>query len=150
MSWNRDIDWFFRAAFNERRRCWTLRESRQIRRGACRGIFRATPPKRWVGSARPDVGIGVQFRFVAQKIERATRHEQRVKIKGVVNFYRNGLHDTEFPLPAHFFFLKNWFKFASPFTAISLRVGSILRQIAAARAMTFTSVVNDSMTTSPL
>ena len=51
---------------------------------------------------------------------------------------------------AHFFFPKNLFKFANPFTAISLRVGSILRQIAAARAMTFTSVVNDSMTTSPL
>src|SRR6185369_4016446 len=38
----------------------------------------------------------------------------------------------------------------SPFVAISFRVGSILRQIAAARAMTFTSVVNDSITTSPL
>ena len=42
-------------------------------------------------------------------------------------------------------FLKN----ASPFTAMSLRFGSIFRQIAAARAMTFTSVVNDSITTSP-
>src|SRR5437660_7778463 len=38
----------------------------------------------------------------------------------------------------------------SPFTAISSRVGSMRRQIAAARAMTFTSVVNDSITTSPL
>src|SRR5947208_3185041 len=38
----------------------------------------------------------------------------------------------------------------NPFTAISSRVGSMRRQIAAARAMTFTSVVNDSITTSPL
>ena len=36
-----------------------------------------------------------------------------------------------------------------PLTAISSVVGSIRRQIAAARAMTFTSVVNDSITTSP-
>ena len=36
-----------------------------------------------------------------------------------------------------------------PLTAISLRVGSMRRQMAAARAMTFTSVVKDSITTSP-
>ena len=49
-----------------------------------------------------------------------------------------------------YFFPKNFFMFASPFTAMSSRFGSILRQIAAARAITFTSVVNDSMTMSPL
>ncbi len=38
---------------------------------------------------------------------------------------------------------------ARPFTAMSSRFGSILRQMAAARAITFTSVVNDSITTSP-
>lgn len=37
-----------------------------------------------------------------------------------------------------------------PFTAISFLVGSMRRQMAAARAITFTSVVKDSMTTSPL
>src|SRR5207248_11155336 len=37
-----------------------------------------------------------------------------------------------------------------PLVALSSRVGSIRRQIAAARAITFTSVVNDSITTSPL
>ena len=42
-----------------------------------------------------------------------------------------------------------FFKNARPFTAMSFRRGSILRQMAAARAMTFTSVVNDSITTSP-
>ena len=36
-----------------------------------------------------------------------------------------------------------------PFTAISSRVGSMRRQMAAARAMTFTSGVNDSITKSP-
>ena len=46
-------------------------------------------------------------------------------------------------------YLNAFFKNASPFTAMSLQFGSILRQIAAARAMTFTSVVNDSITTSP-
>ncbi len=35
-----------------------------------------------------------------------------------------------------------------PFVAISSRVGSMRRQMAAARAMTFTSVVKDSITTS--
>jgi hypothetical protein len=49
-----------------------------------------------------------------------------------------------------YFFLKSFFKLARPLTAISFRVGSIRRQIAAARAITFTSVVNDSITTSPL
>ena len=34
---------------------------------------------------------------------------------------------------------KNCFRFARPFTAMSSRLGSILRQIAAAAAMTFTS-----------
>ena len=43
------------------------------------------------------------------------------------------------------FFLRNLI----PFVAISFRVGSILRQMAAALAMTFTSVVKDSITTSP-
>src|SRR5437588_5041056 len=43
-----------------------------------------------------------------------------------------------------------FFRNFNPFTAISSRVGSMRRQIAAARAMTFTSVVNDSITTSPL
>jgi hypothetical protein len=43
-----------------------------------------------------------------------------------------------------------FFRNFNPFTAISSRVGSIRRQMAAARAITFTSVVNDSMTTSPL
>ena len=37
----------------------------------------------------------------------------------------------------------------TPFHAISSRVGSILRQIAAARARALTSEVKDSMTTSP-
>src|SRR5262245_38502396 len=41
-------------------------------------------------------------------------------------------------------------KKASPSTAIFSRPGSMRRQMAAARAMTFTSVVNDSITTSPL
>lgn len=45
-------------------------------------------------------------------------------------------------------YLNAFFKNARPLTAMSLRFGSILRQIAAARAMTFTSVVNDSITTS--
>jgi len=54
------------------------------------------------------------------------------------------------PSKAPYFRLKNFFKFASPFTAMSSRFGSILRQMAAARAMTFTSVVKLSMTTSPL
>lgn len=49
-----------------------------------------------------------------------------------------------------YFFLKSFFKFARPLTAMSLRLGSILRQMAAARAMTFTSVVKLSMTTSPV
>src|SRR5206468_211770 len=48
-----------------------------------------------------------------------------------------------------FIYFNVFFKNFKPFTAISSRVGSILRQIAAARAMTFTSVVNDSITTSP-
>ena len=50
---------------------------------------------------------------------------------------------------ARYFLPKNRFKFARPFTAMSSRWGSILRQMAAARAMTFTSVVKLSMTTSP-
>ena len=44
------------------------------------------------------------------------------------------------------FFLRNF----NPFTAISSRVGSMRRQMAAALAMTLTSVVKDSITTSPL
>src|SRR5579872_5795012 len=48
------------------------------------------------------------------------------------------------------FHFNAFFKNFNPFTAISSRVGSIRLQMAAARAMTFTSVVNDSMTTSPL
>jgi hypothetical protein len=44
---------------------------------------------------------------------------------------------------------KNRRRLANPCTAISSRVGSIRRQIAAARAMTFTSVVKLSITTSP-
>lgn len=48
-----------------------------------------------------------------------------------------------------YFFLNNFFKLARPLTAMSSRLGSILRQMAAARAMTLTSVVKDSMTTSP-
>ncbi len=51
---------------------------------------------------------------------------------------------------ATYFFPKSRFMFASPFTAMSSRFGSIFLQIAAARAMTFTSVVKDSMTISPL
>ena len=47
-------------------------------------------------------------------------------------------------------YLNAFFKNARPLTAMSFRFGSIFRQIAAARAMTFTSVVNDSITTSPL
>ncbi len=43
-------------------------------------------------------------------------------------------------------FLRN----VAPLVATSFRVGSMRRQMAAARAMTFTSVVKDSMTTSPL
>src|ERR1051325_9742867 len=46
----------------------------------------------------------------------------------------------------HSVFLRNF----RPFTAISLRVGSMRRQMAAARAITLTSVVKDSITTSPL
>src|SRR3954469_265966 len=42
---------------------------------------------------------------------------------------------------------KRW-RLARPTTAMSSRRGSILRQMAAARAMTLTSVVKDSMTTS--
>ena len=47
-------------------------------------------------------------------------------------------------------YLKVFFRNANPFTAISSRRGSIFRQIAAARAMTATSCVNDSITTAPL
>ena len=49
-----------------------------------------------------------------------------------------------------YFLPKNAFRFFSPFTAMSLRFGSIFRQMAAARAITFTSVVKLSITTSPL
>ena len=48
--------------------------------------------------------------------------------------------------PGYRTFLRN----LMPFVAISFVVGSMRRQIAAARAMTFTSVVKLSMTTSPL
>ena len=49
-----------------------------------------------------------------------------------------------------YFLPKSRFMFARPLTAMSSRFGSIFRQMAAARAITLTSVVNDSITTSPL
>ena len=48
-----------------------------------------------------------------------------------------------------YFRLKNFFRLARPSTAMLSRFGSIFRQMAAARAMTFTSVVKLSMTMSP-
>jgi hypothetical protein len=62
----------------------------------------------------------------------------------------SAIPDTSYFREPHcyFFTLKNFFRFAKPFTAISLRVGSMRRQMAAARAITFTSVVKDSMTMS--
>ncbi len=49
-------------------------------------------------------------------------------------------------VPAYSTFFRNWM----PFTAISFVVGSMRRQMAAARAITFTSVVKLSITRSPL
>lgn len=56
-----------------------------------------------------------------------------------------GLSDAREPV--YFNVCRRNFK---PLVAISRRLGSILRQIAAALAITLTSLVNDSITTSPL
>src|SRR6266481_4687630 len=66
-----------------------------------------------------------------------------IRTENIVNASARGRHNNR---QAHNVRRKNF----NPFTAISSRVGSIRRQMAAARAITFTSVVNDSITTSPL
>jgi hypothetical protein len=65
---------------------------------------------------------------------------------------RTALATLAFPRmipPCDLFPAKESLQIRQPFTAMLSR-RSILRQMAAARAITFTSVTNDSMTTSPL
>ncbi len=60
--------------------------------------------------------------------------------------FATGLQLRNVRMPAYSTFFKNWM----PLTAISFVVGSMRRQMAAARAITFTSVVKLSITRSPL
>lgn len=99
------------------------------------GAFERTMPLLISRDARADES-GVAFRLPPQS----------KKPKAAGRLWRLS-HERLFR--AAYFFPKKRFKFARPFTAMSSRFGSILRQMAAARAMTFTSVVKLSMTTSP-
>ena len=80
----------------------------------------------------------------AVKVANAFANRDRFNLRYLPDYFKE-----HFVSPDTLYF-KVLFKNFSPFTAISFLVGSILRQMAAARAMTLTSVVNDSITTSPL
>jgi hypothetical protein len=82
-------------------------------------------------------------RMFADTIEETCRQKKRPR-------YRIASVGWKQIASCDYFFPNAFFRNFKPFTAMSSRRGSIFRQMAAARAMTFTSVVKDSITMSPL